>query len=142
VLKPDDVDVDRLLTLLFVELRPVDRLEMPLVAVLRPDDVEVDRLLTLLFVELRPVERLEMLLVAVLRPDDVEVDRLLTLLLVVLSPVDRLAMPLETEVDSDVNWPKFTASVGFAPAATLVRTTGAAAPTPPRVILVWLASSY
>ncbi|MDQ0044268.1 hypothetical protein J2W33_005185, partial [Variovorax boronicumulans] len=34
--------------LLLAVLRPVDRLEMPLVAVLRPDDVEVDRLLTVL----------------------------------------------------------------------------------------------
>jgi hypothetical protein len=94
---------------------------MPLVAVLRPVDVEV--------------ERLEMLLVAVLRPVEVEVDRLLTLLLVVLKPVDRLDMPLETEVDSEVSCPKFTASVGFTPAATLVRMTGGA-PTPPRVTFV------
>jgi hypothetical protein len=90
VLRPEDVEVDRLLTLLLVELRPVERLEMPLVAVLRPDDVEVDRLLTLLLVELKPVERLEIPLVAVLKPDEVEVDKLLTLLLVELKPVDRL----------------------------------------------------
>ncbi|MDQ0057206.1 hypothetical protein J2W32_006281, partial [Variovorax boronicumulans] len=45
VLRPDDVEVDRLLTVLSVVLRPVDRLEIPLVAVLRPDDVEVDKLL-------------------------------------------------------------------------------------------------
>jgi pilus assembly protein FimV len=49
-----------------------------------------------------------------------------TLLFVVLKPV-------ELDVDSEVNWPKFTASVGFAPAATLVRVTGAVEPTPPNV---------
>jgi hypothetical protein len=51
VLRPDDVEVDRLLIPLDVD---VDRLLMLLVAVLRPLEVEVDKL--------------EMLLVAVLRP--------------------------------------------------------------------------
>jgi hypothetical protein len=43
VLRPVEVEVDKLLTLLLVVLRPVERLEMPLVAVLRPVDVEVDK---------------------------------------------------------------------------------------------------
>ena len=86
--------------------RPVDRLEMPLVAVLRPDEVEVDKLLTLLSVELSPVDRLEMLLVAVLRPDDVDVDKLPMLLAVVLNPV--------------LNWATVTASCSAAPSATFV----------------------
>jgi hypothetical protein len=88
---------------------------MPLVVVLRPVDVEVDKLLTLLFVVLSPVE--------------VEVDRLEMLLVAVLSPVD-------VEVDSEVSCPKFTASVGFTPAATLVRMTGVVEPAPPRVTFV------
>ncbi|MGF6349111.1 hypothetical protein QF040_003824 [Variovorax sp. W2I14] len=36
-------------------LRPVDRLEMPLVAVLKPDQVEVDKLPMLLVAVLSPV---------------------------------------------------------------------------------------
>ncbi|WP_269759931.1 hypothetical protein, partial [Variovorax sp. E3] len=60
------VEVDRLVTLLFVVLKPddadVDRLLIRLVAVLSPLEVEVDRLVTPL--------------VTVLRPEDVEVDRL------------------------------------------------------------------
>ena len=53
-----------------------------------------------------------------------------TLLLVVLKPV-------EVDVDSEVNWPKFTASVGFAPAATLVSVTGGVLePAPPNVTFV------
>ncbi|MGF6349110.1 hypothetical protein QF040_003823 [Variovorax sp. W2I14] len=36
-------------------LRPVDSLEMPLVAVLKPDQVEVDRLPMLLVTVLNPV---------------------------------------------------------------------------------------
>jgi hypothetical protein len=32
VLRPDDVELERLVTLLLVELKPVERLEMPLVA--------------------------------------------------------------------------------------------------------------
>jgi thiamine biosynthesis lipoprotein ApbE len=52
VLNPVEVEVDKLSTLLFVVLKPVDKLVMPLVAVLSPADVEVDRLSTLLFVVL------------------------------------------------------------------------------------------
>jgi hypothetical protein len=76
VLRPVDVEVDKLLTLLLVVLSPVDRLEMPLVAVLKPVEVEVDKLVTALLVVLRPVDRLAMPLVAVLNPVDVEVERL------------------------------------------------------------------
>jgi uncharacterized protein YfkK (UPF0435 family) len=140
VLSPVEVEVDRLETLLFVVLRPVDRLPMLLVAVLKPVEVDVDRLSMLLVAVLRPVEvevdKLETLLFVVLRP----VDRLPMLLVAVLKPVevevDRLAIPLETEVDSEVSWLTFTASVGFTPAATLVRMTGDVAPTPPSVTLV------
>jgi hypothetical protein len=58
-----------------------------------------------------------------------------TLLLVVLKPV-------EVDVDSEVNWPKFTASVGFAPAATLVRVTGVVAPGTPKITFVCVPSVY
>ncbi|WP_042674467.1 hypothetical protein, partial [Variovorax sp. CF313] len=44
VLRPEDVEVERLLRLLLVVLRPVDRLLMPLVAVLKPVEVDVDKL--------------------------------------------------------------------------------------------------
>jgi hypothetical protein len=64
------------------------------------------------------------------------------LLLAVLRPVEIEPKPIEVDVDSEANWPKFTASVGFAPAATLVRVTGVVEPAPPNVTFVWVASSY
>ena len=48
LLNPVEVEVDRLVTLLLVVLRPVERL-------LTPVEVEVDRLVTLLLVVLSPV---------------------------------------------------------------------------------------
>nr|WP_318654724.1 hypothetical protein [Burkholderia sp. S-53] len=56
MLIPVEVEVDRLVTLLFVVFRPVDNELTPLCAVLIPVEVEVDRLVTLLFVVLRPVD--------------------------------------------------------------------------------------
>jgi hypothetical protein len=86
----------------------------------------------LLFVVFRPVDSEATLLLAVLRPVDSE----LTACWAVLTPVDsELTLP-EVVVDSEVNWPKLTASVGFTPAATLVSVTGAVEPTPPSVIFV------
>ena len=52
VLRPVEVEVDRLLRLLLVVLCAVDRLPRLLVVVLRPVEVEVDRLLRLLLVVL------------------------------------------------------------------------------------------
>ena len=77
-LRPVEVEVDRLPTLLLVVLRPVDNELTPVDSELTPVDSE-------------------------LRPVEVEVDRLLTLLLVVLKPVDSELMPVEADVDSDVN---------------------------------------
>ncbi|WP_269767499.1 hypothetical protein, partial [Burkholderia ubonensis] len=51
-----DVAVDRLLTLLLVELRPVDSDVTPLCAVLMPVDADVDSEVTELLVELSPVD--------------------------------------------------------------------------------------
>ncbi|WP_279608346.1 hypothetical protein, partial [Burkholderia ambifaria] len=51
-----DVEVDREVTELFVELRPVDSEPIELVADERPVDVEVDSDATELSVELRPVD--------------------------------------------------------------------------------------
>ena len=98
LLNPVEVEVNRLVTLLFVVLRPVLRLETcrcserrdaraqaklrrpcsrmrgPVLTLLRPVlscsivEVEVDRLVTLLFVVLRPVNKLPTLLLVVLRP--------------------------------------------------------------------------
>ena len=110
-----EVSVDRLVTVLLVVLRPVDRDVTLFVRVLMPAEVEVDRLPMLLVVVLRPVDRLDTLLFVVLRPVDseltpvdselmpveVELDRLVTLLLVVLRPVDKLVMPVEVEVEVD-----------------------------------------
>jgi len=45
-------------------------------------------------------------------------------------------------VESVVNWPKFTASVGFTPAATFVSVTGVPEPAPPSVTFVCAVSSY
>ena len=80
LLTPVEVEVDRLVTLLLVVLRPVLRDDTPVLTLLRP----VDKLLTPVLSDetpvltlLRPVERL-------LTPVEVEVDRLVTLLLVVL----------------------------------------------------------
>ncbi len=56
--RPVDVEVDGLVTLLFVVLRPVDTTTDAAVACSRPVDVEVVQLVTLLFVVLRPVDRL------------------------------------------------------------------------------------
>jgi len=56
VLIPVEVEVDRLVTLPFVVLSPVDSEFTPLCAVLIPVEVEVDRLVTLLFVVLSPVD--------------------------------------------------------------------------------------
>ena len=120
VLRPVEVEVDKLETVLPVVLRPVLRLLILLVAVLRPVDVDVDselipvdKLASRLAAVLRPVEvevdRLLMLLFAVLKPVEVEVDKLDTVLPVVLRPVDRLLMPLvavlspvDVEVDNEL----------------------------------------
>ncbi len=96
----------RLVTLLFVVLRPVDQAADAGRCGIEPVDVEVDRLVRCCSSCSNRVDRLPMLLVAVLRPVDVEVDRLVTLLFVVLRPVDRLPMllvavlrPVDVEVD-------------------------------------------
>ena len=112
LLSPVEVEVDRLVTLLFVVLRPVTGcrrccwscsaraqrlLRRPVLTLLSPVEVEVDRLVTLLLVVLSPVLRLETPVLTderpvltLLSPVEVEVDRLVTLLLVVLRPVHRL----------------------------------------------------
>jgi hypothetical protein len=100
VLRPVEVEVDRLVTLLFVVLKPVDRLPMLLVAVLNPVDVEVDKLVRLLFVVLRPVDRLPMLLVAVLRP----VERLAMLLVAVPMLLDNEAVTVLTCRTLTASW--------------------------------------
>ena len=115
--------VDKLVTLPFVVLKPLDRLLMPLVAVFKPVEVDVDKLATVLSVVLRPVDKLLMPLVAVLSPVDVEVDNELT-------PVDKLPTAVEVDVDNEFtaelvanSWLPLTASVEAAeiwPAATLV----------------------
>ena len=90
LLNPVEVEVDRLVTLLFVVLRPVLRLptsarwlvllDRPCSATRRPCSTDEDSpVLTLL----RPV-------LTLLNPVEVEVDRLVTLLFVVLRPVLRL----------------------------------------------------
>ena len=76
------IAVDSCDTVKFVLLNPVDKLEMPLVAVL----TAVDRPATVLVTVLTPVDRLATVLVAVLTP----VDRSVTVLFVVLKPVDKL----------------------------------------------------
>jgi hypothetical protein len=137
-----EVDVDRLPTVLLVVLKPVDSELTPVDSELAVVDVDVDRLPTVLFVVLRPVD-------SELTPVDnelavvaVDVDRLSTVLLVVLRPVDNELIPVDVVVDSDVSWPKFTASVGFTPSATFVSVTGAVAVAPPSVTLVCSGLSY
>ncbi|CAB3809816.1 hypothetical protein LMG28614_07145 [Paraburkholderia ultramafica] len=145
------VAVERLAIVLLVDARPVDNeltpVEMtPTVAVV--EAVTVDRLAILLLAVVRPVD-------SEARPVDAEVDKFATLLLVAFRSVDRLAMLLFAvttlldsvftficvEVDSDVNWLTFTASVAFTPAATFASvTTGA--PVPPSVTFVCVLSSY
>jgi hypothetical protein len=90
---------------------------------------DVDNAATLIFVVDRPVDN-------ELTAVEVDVDSAVTLLFVVDRPVDSEPTAVEVDVDSDVNWPTFTASVGFTPAATLVRVTGVVEPTPPKVICV------
>jgi hypothetical protein len=82
-------------------------------------------------------------------PVELEVDSDVRVLLVLLRPVESESTPLcvvlsadEVELDSVLNWPKFTASVALVPAATLVSLTGLVAPTPPKVIVECDASSY
>jgi hypothetical protein len=127
VLRPVEIEptpVDSDATLLSVVLRPVDSEFTPLCAVLTPVEIE-----------LTPTDNTEdRSPPAVLRPVD---NSEATLLPTVLRPVDRLLMPVAVDVDSEVNWLKFTASVEFAPAATLVRVTGGVfEPAPPNVTFV------
>ena len=124
MLIPVEVEVDSEARPLLVVLRPVDSEVTPLWAVLIPVEVDVDSEVTLLFVVLRPVE------------SDA------TPLCAVFTPVDKELTLVDVVVDSEVNWPKLTASVGFTPAATLVSVTGVVEPTPPSVTFVWVESSY
>ena len=108
--------VDKLVTLPFVVLRPVDRLLIPLVAVLKPVEVDVDS-------ELIPADKLASRLTALLRPVDVEVDRLLI-------PVDKELTLVEMLLLLVDSWATVTASWAAAPSATLVmRRCAAAVPT-------------
>jgi hypothetical protein len=142
LLRPLEIEV--------IWLRPVDSDEMPVEREEIPLEVDDDKELTLPLVvdspvdrELtfdvpldRPVDSELMLLVLLDKPVEADADNELTLLLVELNPVDSEPRPVEVEVDNDDSWLKFTASVGFTPAATFVRITGVVAPTPPKVMLV------
>jgi hypothetical protein len=75
---------------------------------------------------------------AVVSPVDSEA----RLLSVVLRPVDNEPKPLAVDVDSEVSWLTFTASVASTPAATFFNATGAVAPAPPNVTLECALLSY
>jgi hypothetical protein len=122
-------------TVLLIVLKPVERELIPV-------DVEAESVPRALLVVLRLVDSVPKPVERELRLDDVDVERLPTALLVVLRPVESELMLAEDAVDREVNWPKFTASVGRTPAATLARMTGVVAPTPPNVMLVWPGLSY
>jgi len=122
-------------TVLFIVLKPVEREPIPV-------DVEAESVTKALLVVLRLVDSVLKPVERAPKVVEVDVERLPTALFVVLSPVESELIPAEDDVDNEVNWPKFTASVGRTPAATLARMTGAVAPTPPSVMLVWLGLSY
>ncbi|PFH08934.1 hypothetical protein BCF11_1313 [Collimonas sp. PA-H2] len=99
---PVELEVDREVTLLLVELRPVDS-ELTF-------EVLLDKL----------VDSELMLLVLADKPVEVEVDSEFTLLLAELRPVDNEPRPVAVAVDSEFNWLTLTASVFCVPAATLM----------------------
>ena len=96
-----DVELDRLVTLLFVVLRPVDSEFTPVDSELMPVEVDVDSDAMLLLAVFRPVDNDR-------SPVDVVVDSEVTFLLVADSPVDNELIPLcassiaaKAEVDSE-----------------------------------------
>ncbi|WP_423761184.1 hypothetical protein [Burkholderia sp. NLJ2] len=104
---PAAAEVDRLVTLLFVALRPVDNeLTLPLVVFKLVDsdptsvDSWVDSAPRVLLVVARPVDREVTPLCAVLMPAAAEVDRLATLLFVAFTLVDSDPTSVDSCVDS------------------------------------------
>jgi pilus assembly protein FimV len=129
--RPVDVDVDKVLRLTLVELRPELRLAMPpdaeadtdvsvsfvvdrlVVSPLIPDDVDAVKASSELFVE-------ERLVLSEAMPLDVELESTAMLELVVANPVETDAIDVDRLLSLVLSWWTVTASCGAEPSATFV----------------------